>query len=367
MAGIRKTVLISINKITSGVNSDTQILKSTAAQSDLDSAVSSRDPIKKSKIVATGTKAFYTDGILYKYYDLSDVFENISDLSRIVQFIRTFGHEFINSDILAIGTTRPVSDDFSSLSIAPTLKVDKGLVDLVSYDDILSYIIQYNRQFSDDNVLEDVIAFSMQTHLADEFQTLDILKVVLTLIRRVTEVVTFDDSQILAITKGVLEIVNIEEITESAIQKPFLNLNTVEEDFRLNAQKPFLNGVDITDLSVNSIGKPFSEINFLIETVFSILQKRIENLVTSDEIISKSYSKIQSDITHIDDVNLISVLKLLDEEVTLFDQINIVSNFVRTFDEINQVGSQGFLVAQNYTIDNTYFLEDYVGQSATFT
>lgn len=367
MAGIRKTVLISINKVTSGVNSDNQTLKATASQTELDASVSSRDPIRKSKIVATGTKAFYTDGVLYKYFDLTDIFENISDLSRVVQFIRDFSHEFASSDILAIGTTRPVTDEFGSQSIAPTLKVDKGLVDIASYEDILSYVIQFNRQFSDDSVLEDVIAFSLQTNLSDEFQTVDIISVVLTLIRRVTDIVTFDDSQIIAVTKGILEILTSEEQAVIDIQKPFTNINEVIEDFRISAQKPFLEGVDISDLSINSIGKPFEEINFLLETVSSIIQKRLDNIVESNEDIIKSFSKIQSEIVNSDDLSTIQLIKLLEEEVTLFDQINIVSIFNRTFDEINQLGSQGFLVAQNYTIDNTYFSEDYVGQSATFT
>lgn len=367
MAGIRKSVLITINKISSGVKSDNQIFKATASQSEIQSSVASRDPIRKSKIVATGTQAFYTDGVLYKFFDLTDVIENISDFTRVVQFIRDNIDEFSSADLIALGTTRVITDEFFTNDVIPTLSIDKGIREDITHEDILSFVTQYNRQFSNDNVIEDVIAFSLQTNLTNQFQSIDILKAVLTLIRRVTDIVSFDDSQLIEFTKGILNLVNVEEIVDFQTDKQLLNSFNLEQLVNINTQKKFSDDFTTDDNSLITTGKLIEEISFLLEIVTIALQKKFENTTVSDEEINKSYLKIQQDILNTEDLNLLTLVKTLQDEVTLFDQINILNNFARIFDENNQIDSQGFLIAQNYTIDNSYFLEDYVGQSATFT
>lgn len=55
----------------------------------------------------------------------------------------------------------------------------------------------------------------------------------------------------------------------------------------------------------------------------------------------------------------------LQEIANFSDQIN---NSIGKFaQEVVQTNDFGSVIAQNYTEDNTYFLEDYVGQSATFS
>lgn len=312
MAGIRKAVLITINKISSGVTSDNQISKATAVQSDIESAVASRDPIRKSKVVATGANAFYTDGVLYKFFDLSDIVQNVSDFSRVVQFFRDHLDEFTNSDVVALGTLKPFSNEFSSQDDAPIFSIDKTLENVIVSEELISTLIQFNRQFSDDLVLEEVIVSKSVGSLHQDTSS------------------TTDDFTLDAI-KSLQDV--FENIETATLATGKNNLDDVEsfEIFALAAQK------------------------------------QLEDINGFDDVTSKAFIKIHQDISFAQDQLGAQPTKVLQEEVTLFDQINTLSNFDKTFDDTHQSQSEGFLVAQNYTIDNTYFLEDYVGQSATFT
>ena len=440
MAGIRKAVLITINKISSGVTSDNQISKATALQTDIDSTVASRDPIRKSKIVATGANAFYTDGVLYKFFDLSDIFQNVSDFSRVVQFFRDHLDEFTNSDVIALGTLKPFSNEFSTKDDAPIFSIDKTLENVIVSEDLFSTLLQFNRLFVNDFVLEEVLAFSLEKPLSDQFQSQDVIKIVLTLIRRVIDIVTVSDSQIISVIKGIIDIVSQEETLNFDFAKILEHLFDVQDVFEASTIKSLQEIIDTTESSTRESGKNLlDEISFFIEIVTSAVQKQLIDETSIEETLSKSVSTIYQDISSINDVikigsekseqdifisndvirndvgknNLDVVVsfeiitsavqkqvqdsylvdetttkafvkiqqeialtddklaaqptKVLQEEVTLFDQINTLSNFNKTFEDTHQAQSEGFLVAQNYTIDNTYFLEDYVGQSATFT
>lgn len=77
-----------------------------------------------------------------------------------------------------------------------------------------------------------------------------------------------------------------------------------------------------------------------------------------------SFIRNFSDTVSQTDTLAIQTSKVFAEVANFSDQINnSIGKFVQ--DSV-QSADFGTLIAQNYTIDNTYFLEDYVGQSATF-
>ena len=64
---------------------------------------------------------------------------------------------------------------------------------------------------------------------------------------------------------------------------------------------------------------------------------------------------------------LVSIDVILNKENTGVVTENIAIALEKSFFETSTVSSSGSLISQSYTVDNTYFLEDYVGSSRLFT
>ena len=78
-----------------------------------------------------------------------------------------------------------------------------------------------------------------------------------------------------------------------------------------------------------------------------------------------SFNKALSEAQNNTETTTVSFAKLLQDVDLAIDNISKLIN--KSIEDQVSVISSGFLVSQNYTEDNTYFLEDYVGESRTFT
>jgi hypothetical protein len=84
----------------------------------------------------------------------------------------------------------------------------------------------------------------------------------------------------------------------------------------------------------------------LIDIVLTI-NRFFSETVTSDDTPAKTTTKNLSEINEL----IQQISKLINKSIS--DQVTLASS--------------GSLISQGYTEDNTYFLEDYVGESRTFT
>ena len=142
------------------------------------------------------------------------------------------------------------------------------------------------------------------------------------------------DSTSLGHSKFLDESVFAIESTAFNINKSFFDIFSISDSF---AYELIVFAPELTILdSIN------------LQDLFTIvLNKDQFDIFTPDDFISKDYSKILSDI--------FETLDVINNQITK----NISDSF-----DINSLGS---LISQNYTIDNSYFLEVYVGESRIFT
>lgn len=368
MSGLKKVLVISVNRVGSGVKQSTPLQSSILKTArPITSTVEIDDPIKKAIGVRNRIQTYYEDGVLFKYRELIDINQNVSDFDRIVQYIRFYEDTFNNPDVMLLATIKAVTDTASSQNPAPIIKVDKSVQDIVTHEEVTQLVSQFARVFEDKAIPEEVIAFSSNKILEDLYQQVDISRAVLTLIRRNIEVVNFTEDNVFDVSKQLIEPVE-------AIQQVVFNVQTtLSDNYLLNeliqnhVQKPLIDLAQSLDATRLHTNKSFIDLVDQVDTVLKNIALGKENLVTYEETHLKSFSKVLIDNYLLPDTVSKSISTKVENSFTLSEQINIVSLYVRNFQDIVSFSSPGTAIAQNYTINNTYFAEDYVGQSVTFS
>lgn len=104
----------------------------------------------------------------------------------------------------------------------------------------------------------------------------------------------------------------------------------------------------ITDSRVNSFSKPISDTTGIVDSKVFNFSKRISDTPRVGDVRTNRFSKPVSDAASItDSVNYRNVSKVVSE--------------------VSTVSSSGSLRSQGYTVDMSYFAEDYVGSSRAFS
>jgi hypothetical protein len=118
------------------------------------------------------------------------------------------------------------------------------------------------------------------------------------------------------------------------------------------------------------IRKDFIGRTLIDEQVINDLLALLNEKILSDEFSFQDTIDFLNEIGVEDTYDLtdvlinIDVLKELFEEINIFDEPSIALD--KDIEDRYDLDSFGFLISQDYTEDNSYFLEDYVGQSRIF-
>jgi hypothetical protein len=150
-----------------------------------------------------------------------------------------------------------------------------------------------------------------------------------------TDNVNFDDNSVKQIDKQLFDSANIQDLfsTISKYNRVFDDTFSSSDFVALNSQKDIFDSVSITDDIVYFIiGRP---------------------------------ERIELDIILADDLSSINFDKLVSDTFDVLDNIN--NKITKNLSDGINLDSVGSLFSQGYTVDNTYFLEEYVGESRTFT
>lgn len=368
MSGLKKVLVISVNKLGSGVKQSTP-LQSSILKTDrpITSTVEIDDPIKKAIGVRNRIQTYYEDGVLFKYRELIDINQNVSDFDRIVQYIRFYEDTFNNPDVMLLATVKAVSDNTNTENPAPIIKVDKSIEDVVTHEEVTQFVMQFVRLFDDSVIPEEVLAFSSSKVLEDLYDQVDVVKAILTLIRRNIEIIDFNDANLLDVSKQIIEPVEAIQQAVFSVQSVLSDNYTLNELIENYVQKPLSDLTQSLDLSTLHTSKSISDLVDNVDTLLKSISLGKENLVTYEETHLTSFTKVLADNFLLADTPSKSVSTIVENAFTLSEQINIVSLYVRKFEDIVSFSTTGQAIAQNYTINNTYFAEDYVGQSVTFS
>ena len=166
--------------------------------------------------------------------------------------------------------------------------------------------------------------------ISDNFLSIDTLTKVVQYIR------SFSDS------------VDIIEILSLTTGKTLSEVTLTSDVSALSVQKALNDSESSSDRNVLNFNKKIQDNYQAIEVLRFVLSKPLSDVrSTSDTQVSIDVSKTLLDI----DLFLDNITKLINKSIE--DQATSTSS--------------GLLISQNYTEDNTYFLEDYVGESRTFT
>jgi len=141
-------------------------------------------------------------------------------------------------------------------------------------------------------------------------------------------------------------------------------------------------GKNVTDASSVSdddtleIGKNVSDSSFLADAIDQFdFGKNLSDTSVITEDHQFAHTKLLTDSAFVTD-DIDGEASILDDQEVQFFKVRIDSGFASE-SEVKSVGKaasdsaisadSGSLRSQNYTVDNSYFAEDYVGESRTFT
>lgn len=168
-----------------------------------------------------------------------------------------------------------------------------------------------------------------------------------------------------------VDIINPADTVYKATIKQFADSFGVSEDKLVQVvQKVFTEAVTPTDI-VNVLliyQRTFADTFTALDAVSLGVTKQLEDLVTNVDLLSFSTAKGLSDVVGMldnMDTNIqYEIIKTISELIYTADA-HIIQSILAKNDAV-AMDSSGYLVMQDYC-DITYFLEDYVGTSRTFT
>jgi hypothetical protein len=169
---------------------------------------------------------------------------------------------------------------------------------------------------------------------------------------------------------------SVSETLSKAFSRPTSDSSTVSDDHVKETGKNVSDSVSVTEAQTADFGK-----------------KTTDSATTSDDIDTIDVGKVLSDTTVTTDEQQFAITKLLADSVFVTDDVDGEASILddqemhffkvksdsgfASDQEVKLAGKvtgdsasgadSGSLISQGYTVDNTYFAEDYVGDSRTFT
>ncbi len=163
---------------------------------------------------------------------------------------------------------------------------------------------------------------------------------------------------------------------ESIVGSSTSKLNNVKSELKDNtlSSKSILKRDDIVSFSIltdveiirkNFIGKIILD-TYTVDEILSLLNEKIftDDISFQDTIDFINELQFENNFETTDIIENLDFLKILFEEINITDEES--KSFTKVEEDTYGLDSFGFLISQDYTEDNTYFLEDYVGQSRVF-
>jgi hypothetical protein len=166
-------------------------------------------------------------------------------------------------------------------------------------------------------------------------------------------------------------IIEVDTIFLKTYSRFFTDSINLNDDSVKQVDKQLFDSANIQDLfsTISKYNRVFDDIFSSSDFVALNLQKDIFDSVSiTDDIvyfITGRPERIELDIILADDLSSINFDKLVSDTFDVLDNIN--NKITKNLSDSINLDSVGSLFSQGYTVDNTYFLEEYVGESRTFT
>jgi hypothetical protein len=257
-------------------------------------------------------------------------YQNLTIKAASVIFPTRFVADVVNPLDGTVLSTTKVLDDTPVLQEFVGIDFDKPLTDSFSMIDQVD------------------IAYDIGKVLADTYATLDATTV--TSGKGVTDSVFMIDNMDgdieFALIKTLSELQFVTDSLIAVVGKQITDTFTGIDTASLALGKNFTESVTESDSSVIDFGKNSTDSIALQEVLVAVLGKSFADSFTGIDTTAYAFAKVLADVS------------------TVSDQSTIASSLQKADNTV--LDDAGLLVMQDYC-DITYFLEDYVGQSRTFT
>lgn len=285
-----------------------------------------KNPGKRlSDVVGTSDLEFFSinKGVLQEVF-VTDAF------AREVAFSRVFPEAISVADVR---TTAVSKDLFEQASVVESLakNIHKFLEDTFTLEDTAS--------------AGDGSTFSLVKYINELLQVNEAL--VFSLGKSLTDSISASDTPFILFTRPLSDTVSVVDIADISFGKGLADT------------------VSAQDLRVVSAGKVLSETLLVADSrVFNLSKPLSESVLAAGEP-TFGFSKPLSDGVSLGDLRQWLFSRPLADSISLSEAVQLALE-KRLADSI--VGDDaGSLISQGYTENNTYFLEDFVGESRTFT
>lgn len=168
---------------------------------------------------------------------------------------------------------------------------------------------------------------------------------------------------------------------------------TFDSQIFFSVSKPFSNAIEIISQPVITAGKTFTDIAGVVISapIFSFTKVVSDNVTVNDEVdgsvsgadVELEFFKSTDNTPAVTDLPEKTFITSRFEQILASDAPQITISLPRSeaisitdvevlgissvYSETPSVDDVGFLYSQGYTVDMTYFAEDYVGESRTFS
>lgn len=243
------------------------------------------------------------------------------------------GEFLVVPDAKVISFAKALNNSFTTSDSITAKSVNKGLTDSASVTDVVTTLLIFIRNFADTIGVSEFVAIDSakllahSVSLSDE-DTLDFSKVINDGVA-MNDGADVADGLLMAYTKAVMNIVFASEAKVIAFSKALATSQSVDDSLAFELGKPLAHAFGLNDIAT---------------LVVSLLKA---DSVTPSDAYSYAFDK-----------------SILGDTASLTDFVS--KNPGKGLSSTSTVDDSGSLLSQGYC-DITYFAEDYVGESRTFT
>lgn len=261
-----------------------------------------------------------------------------------------------------------VFDEFVTFVEGIVVTSGKGIVDIVVPVDATVFVT--NKVLADTSALQEFIGVSFSRPVFDSISMVDQADIAYNIGKIFADSYLLTDSPTVTSGKGIPDLVsmvdNMDGDIEFGLIKSISELQFVTESLTNAVGKPITDTFTGLDQTALGLSRPVSDsISFVdFVTITKTLAIYKADIVALQEVFDLAVSKGISDSFAGVDTTAYAFAKVLDDISTLSDQTVINSSLQKVENAV--LNDAGLVVIQDYC-DITYFLEDYVGQSRTFT
>jgi hypothetical protein len=219
--------------------------------------------------------------------------------------------------------------------------------------------------------LTDALTHLTTKGLADNVSLTEVFLATLVFLRDFTDSVDVPDAHVIAFSKALVDNFALTEVVSRVFTKSLSSGVAMNDSFDLGDGAVFvftkgvMNVVFAADTQTKTVTKGVTDTQALADTLSYNFAKALADSVAVVEAISLASSKLLTDTAGAVDAAVLAFSKLADpDSVSLADAVFLSPN--KAFSDMIGAADAGSLVAQSYC-DITYFAEDYVGESRTFS